>query len=195
MTMKTKRRLAIGGGTTLCAVLTILIAITSIPENEQQLTANVPETSSVSTVITLNKEKPESINNNGDADNISGESSADPQIESDYNAPIENNTIVIEQDIPDIETEQSVPAAPPEIEDEPMLTTPNTEPTYTPEQHQPDAQITTAPTPASTPRHGDTKDGMIYINGFGWVRNDGGGGIGEPASDMYENGNKIGSFG
>lgn len=193
MTMKTKRRLAIGGGTTLCAVLTILIAITSIPENEQQLTANVPETSSVSTVITANMEKPERANNE-DADNISGESRADPQIEPDFYAPIESDVIVIEQDIPDTDTEQRVPSESPQIEDEPMLTTPN-DPTYTPEQHQQDAQITTAPTPASTPRHGDTKDGMIYINGFGWVSNDGGGGIGEPASDMYENGNKIGSFG
>ena len=194
MTMKTKRRLAIVGGTTLCAALTLLIAITSIPENEQ-LTANVPETSSVSTVNTSDKEKPESINNNEDADNISGESSADPQTEPDCNSPIESHVIVIEQDIPDTDTEQSVPSELPQIEDEPMLTTPNTDPTYTPEQHQPDAQITTAPTPSSTPKHGDTKDGMIYINGFGWVRNDGGGGIVEPASDMYENGNKIGSFG
>lgn len=194
MTMKTKRRLAIGGGTTLCAALTLLITITYIPENEPQLTANIPETSSVSTVITPNKEKPERANN-ADADNISGESSADPQIEPDCNSPIESHVIVIEQDIPDTDTEQSVPSEPPQIEDEPMLTTPNTDPTYTPEQHQPAPQITTAPTPASTPRHGDTKDGMIYINGFGWVRNDGGGGIVEPASDMYEKGNKIGSFG
>lgn len=192
MTMKTKRRLAIGSGTTLCAALTILIAITSIPENEQ-LTANIPETSSVSTVNTSDKEKPERINNNEDADNIS--SSADPQTEPDCNAPIASDVIVIEQDIPDTDTEQRVPSEPPQIEDEPMLTTPNTAPTYTPEQHQPAPQITTAPTPSSTPSHGDTKDGMIYINGFGWVKNDGGGGIGEPASDMYENGNKIGSFG
>ncbi len=43
--------------------------------------------------------------------------------------------------------------------------------------------------------HGQKKDGMIYINGFGWVVDEGGGGVCEPAPDMYENGNKIGYFG
>ena len=36
---------------------------------------------------------------------------------------------------------------------------------------------------------------MIFINGFGWVGDEGGGGVCEPAPDMYENGNKIGYFG
>lgn len=44
----------------------------------------------------------------------------------------------------------------------------------------------------NTPAHGDTKDGMIYVDGFGWIPNEGGGGQGTYAEDMYENGNKIG---
>lgn len=44
----------------------------------------------------------------------------------------------------------------------------------------------------NTPAHGDTKDGMIYVDGFGWIPNEGGGGQGIYAEDMYENGNKIG---
>ena len=44
----------------------------------------------------------------------------------------------------------------------------------------------------STPAHGSTKDGMIYIDGFGWITNQGGGGSGTTAGDMYENGNKVG---
>lgn len=44
----------------------------------------------------------------------------------------------------------------------------------------------------NAPSHGDTKDGMIYIDGFGWIPNEGGGGSGITAEDMYENGNKIG---
>ena len=35
-------------------------------------------------------------------------------------------------------------------------------------------------------------NGQIYIPGFGWVQNNGGGGSGTVAEDMYENGNKIG---
>ncbi len=50
----------------------------------------------------------------------------------------------------------------------------------------------TQPSKETTPSHGDTKDGMIYIDGFGWIPNEGGGGQGIYAADMYENGNKIG---
>jgi uncharacterized membrane protein YcgQ (UPF0703/DUF1980 family) len=41
---------------------------------------------------------------------------------------------------------------------------------------------------------GETKDGKIYIQGFGWIDNNGGGGSGTTASEMYENGNKIGNM-
>lgn len=42
-----------------------------------------------------------------------------------------------------------------------------------------------------TPRTGDTKDGLVYVEGFGWLPDEGEG-SGTYASDMYENGNKIG---
>mgnify|MGYP007025213280 CR=1 FL=1 len=42
-----------------------------------------------------------------------------------------------------------------------------------------------------TPKTGDTKDGMVYVEGFGWL-SDEGAGSGTYAGDMYENGNKIG---
>lgn len=42
------------------------------------------------------------------------------------------------------------------------------------------------------PKTGDIKDGMMYVEGFGWVPYEGGGGQGIYAADMYENGNKIG---
>lgn len=44
---------------------------------------------------------------------------------------------------------------------------------------------------AQTPKTGDTKDGMVYVEGFGWLPDEGKG-SGTYASDMYENGNKIG---
>ncbi|MVB11728.1 hypothetical protein CAFE_24520 [Caprobacter fermentans] len=47
---------------------------------------------------------------------------------------------------------------------------------------------------SSTPKSGDKKDGKIYIPGFGWVTDNGGGGSGTTAGDMYENGNKIGNM-
>ena len=64
-----------------------------------------------------------------------------------------------------------------------------TEPTTPPAYEEPED---TTPPADDTPSHGDTKDGMIYIDGFGWVPNEGGGGSGSNADDMYENGNKVG---
>jgi hypothetical protein len=42
-----------------------------------------------------------------------------------------------------------------------------------------------------TPKTGDTKDGMVYVEGFGWLPDEGAG-SGTAADDMYENGNKVG---
>ncbi|MDI6877926.1 MAG: hypothetical protein QMC95_00325 [Desulfitobacteriaceae bacterium] len=47
---------------------------------------------------------------------------------------------------------------------------------------------------SSTPKSGDKKDGKIYVPGFGWIDDNGGGGSGTTAGDMYENGNKIGKM-
>ncbi len=106
--------------------------------------------------------------------------------------------IEIEQSFHEPEKDNE-PPAPPVIEDEEMLTNPDKEPTYEPEQIEVKPQ-TEAPSNPANPNinpemHGQRKDGMIFINGFGWVVDEGGGGVCEPAPDMYENGNKIGYFG
>lgn len=45
----------------------------------------------------------------------------------------------------------------------------------------------------SQPKMGDKNDkGQIYIDGFGWVKDEGGGGKGTVVQGMKENGNKIG---
>ena len=53
---------------------------------------------------------------------------------------------------------------------------------------------TTAPAPAES-YHGQTSGDYIYVNGFGWIFNEGGGGEGSLNYEMYCNGNKIGYFG
>jgi len=50
------------------------------------------------------------------------------------------------------------------------------------------------PTSSSEPQGGEKKDGKIYVPGFGWIEDNGGGGSGTTADDMYENGNKIGEM-
>ena len=57
---------------------------------------------------------------------------------------------------------------------------------------QPPEEVITADT---TPANGTIKDDMIYIIGFGWVENEGGGGEGTCDHEMKTNGNKIGCFG
>jgi len=61
-----------------------------------------------------------------------------------------------------------------------------------PESETPKAPVTQPPAQNQYPRTGDIKDGMMYVEGFGWVPYEGGGGQGIYAADMYENGNKIG---
>lgn len=99
-----------------------------------------------------------------------------------------------------IEVDQSFTAAtkpeappPPEITDTSALTDPTEPPKY--ESEQVEIKLQQTEPPSDSPKHGDKKDGMIYINGFGWVADNGGGGTNEYVTDMYENGNKIGYFG
>lgn len=202
MTMKTKRSLAVGGGTVMCAALAILIAARFAPEPEAtaSYTSDTSSTPPISVEISTAKreeaksieiEKPAEstiIPDNGAAD------SAPEEINAEF---IENGGIEIEQNFPEPEkTEsniQSEPPPPPEITDEAVLTNPDVTPEYTPEQTT--VADTSDEQPADTPKHGEKKDGKIYINGFGWVTDNGGGGQAEYADDMYENGNKIGYFG
>ena len=202
MTMKTKRGLAVGGGTALCAVLAILIATRFAPEPE----ATAPDTSDTSSTTSISVEistarreetKPIEIEKPAESTIIPDNSiptESDPEKEAaDF---IEDGGIEINQDFPEPEKTESAPQIeppePPKIEDDEMLTNPDKEPIYEPEQTEVKQQ---PETPSDTPKHGDTKDGMIYINGFGWVVDEGGGGRSEYDSEMYVNGNKIGYFG
>ena len=205
MTMKTKRSLAVGGGTVLCAALAVLIAARFAPEPE----ATAPDTSdtssttsSISVEISTAKreetkpieiEKPEVSTV---IDPVNKPSEIDPDKESeDF---IEDGGIEIEQNFPEPEKDNE-PPAPPMIEDEEMLTNPDKKPTYEPEQVEVKPQTETPANPTNPninpAMHGQKKDGMIFINGFGWVVDEGGGGRNEYVDDMYENGNKIGYFG
>ena len=210
MTMKTKRGLAVGGGTALCAALAILIAARFAPEPEATApdTSDTSSTTSISVEISTAKreetkpieiEKPAEstiIPDNGAADSTPTES--DP--EKDAADFIEDGGIEINQDFSEPEETESAsqnePPEPPKIEDDEMLTNPDKEPTYEPEQTEVKPQPETPANPNINPAmHGQRKDGMIFINGFGWVVDEGGGGRSEYDSEMYENGNKIGYFG
>ena len=189
MTMKTKRGLAVGGGTALCAALAVLITMRFTPDSKPTTdSAPTPTSSSssqISAEVTASKHeetKPAAQDN----------SSAITQSEVHENNNADESSVTeVVQNFPESKKE-SVPPAPPKIEDEETLTNPNSEPTYESDQTEVNPQSETS---SDTPKHGDRKDGKIYINGFGWIDDEGGGGIGYTDDGMYQNGNKIGSFG
>ena len=203
MTMKTKRGLAVGGGTALCAALAILIAAQFAPEPKavEPSASEVSSTPSVSVKISTPKNeetKPIEIQKPEASATVKPDdkpAEVDPDKESENF--IGDGGVEIEQNFPEPEKDNE-PPAPPVIEDKEMLTNPDKEPVYEPEQVKPQQTETLADSanPNINPTlHGQKKDGMIFINGFGWVADEGGGGRSEYDSEMYENGNKIGYFG
>ncbi len=111
--------------------------------------------------------------------------------EIQYDEFINNGGIEVDQSFEEATKPQAPPS--PEIDDKDALTNPSEPPKYESEQIEIKPQVTE---PSSDePKHGDKKDGMIYIDGFGWIPDEGGGSKSEYAGGMYENGNKIGFFG
>lgn len=119
------------------------------------------------------------------------------KIQEDAENTEKRNELVIEP-----ETESSVESGKQEIQQEPEktkdekpgelpalaedanTTNPNTPPVY-------EEAKEIIPSADDTPKTADTKDGMVYIEGFGWLPDEGIG-SGTNADDMYENGNKVG---
>lgn len=81
-----------------------------------------------------------------------------------------------------------------------QTTVPETTTTTTPPVTEPTTSITTTQsipiaTATTTPKNGTIEGNMIWVQGFGWIEYEGGGGIGYYDAEMYTNGNKIGYFG
>lgn len=193
MKEKTKRGLIIGGATAVCAAMVCVIGMQFTKDDEPIQTAKLPEQTTPAVTVAIS---------------TTAKTESEPIESEDENTPLEDNSVtdipeetveipedaeVIQQDFPEQTTTAATTPPPPEITDEAVLTNPDVTPEYTPEQTT--VADTSDEQPADTPKHGEKKDGKIYINGFGWVTDNGGGGQAEYADDMYENGNKIGYFG
>lgn len=207
MKIKTQRTLAVGGGTVFCAALAVLIATRFAPD-DTPITTSTPESSPTAQVnVQISTSKPsvskptEKIpENNSDIDNTASNTIISTDPEKEAANFIEGGGIEVRQDFPESEKKtenntNSAPIEPPKVTDESALTDPTKEPTYderqtviTPTENSNNSKVNAA-------MHGQKRDGMIFINGFGWVKDNGGGGEGEYLEGMYENGNKIGSFG
>lgn len=112
-------------------------------------------------------------------------------IETETKTDIKTN----EQDLqPDpVKTEEEKPSKAPEVKEDADVENPAAEPEYKEDTTAPQPDSTAGNTTDNTPKTGDTKDGYMYIEGFGWIE-DQGAGTGIQADDMYENGNKIGTM-
>ena len=202
LTEKTKRNLAVGGGILVCIGLTAAIGLRfgSGPAAEDVLPA---ETSALTEVMVnpAEVEKEES----GEMEIETSAPASEPEMEStavleetDTAAPVSDGspeeTSQEEQSIqPDVQK--------PDAPEEEVLTDPARKPDGTkvetppaPVEHDAVAtpEIQEPAQAPEEPQAGDTQNGQIYIPGFGWVEDHGGGSSGTVAEDMYENGNKIG---
>lgn len=168
MSEKTKKTLLIVGLLVLCVVLAIGIGKALYKEPEVSIAGGteVEEATEVVVETETTQAAVEFIEET--------EVSTELVIETEVQSEVEEG---IQELQPEAEkTEEEKPETPPE-------TTPEDEPTQPAENPEPSD---------NTPSNGDTQDGMIYIDGFGWIENEGGGGSGTVDEDMYENGNKVG---
>lgn len=166
----TKNRLIVVALVAVCALLLVGIGAVLYKEPDSSLTQN-------------DKEKGTDIV-------IDAETIAETEeliIESEIATTVDNDTQKIQSDAE--KTEDGKPEEPPTLSEDSDTSNPDKEPSYE------DGAGNNGGTPENNnPSHGDTKDGMIYIDGFGWVPDNGGGGSGSSADDMYENGNKVGTM-
>ncbi len=180
MKESTKKWLVIAGLIVVCALLVFGISSVLYKEPQQVLTGE--ETTAEDVEL--------SVESGDDTEKVSEET---VKPEDDKELVIENeteNTVESgEQNLqPSPEkTEDEKPQEPPMTKEDTDLKNPDAEPVYEPEEKAEEPA-----TKKETAGHGDTKDGMIYIDGFGWIPDEGGGGSGTTANDMVENGNKVG---
>lgn len=173
----TKKRLIIAGLAAVCVLLIFGISRVLYKEPVQDLPKESKPTEEVELMVDTEE------TGRVQKETESTEETKELIIETETENGVESGKQEIQQT--PAKTEDEKPEEPPALTEDADTTKPDTPPTYEePEETTPPAD--------NTPSHGDTKDGMIYIDGFGWVPNEGGGGSGSTADDMYENGNKVG---
>ena len=190
-----KKHVIIASLSAVCVAMVCMIAAqfnTKLPSAEKvEETTTAPEI----TVAITTKPKEEKNFTTDNSKDVSVNTITETEVitsEIQHKDFVESGGIEIDQSFTEATKPETAPP-PPEISDTAALTNPAEPPKYESEQIEIKPQVTEPP--SDTPKHGDKKDGMIYINGFGWVVDNGGGGTNEYVYNMYENGNKIGYFG
>lgn len=179
---KAKKRMMIGGLGALCLVLAIILTVLFSGDGPSQ--DAVATTSGDSSGISVGGISPSSklevsvppVSSSPDASASSG-SALD---------------VTKERHIETGQTESSSPASEPKkptVSDSSALTNSSKKPTYSKKQTHPSQS-------ASQPKAGDKKDGKVYVDGFGWIKDEGGGAVGETVGNEGDTltGNKVGQM-
>lgn len=194
MKANVKKHVIIGTLSALCVAMICVIGTqfgTNSPSDDEAVTEKSTTTEITVAIAAKPKEEKIPTVTNSISETQKEEKSAETS-EIQYEEFIDNGGIEVDQSFTESTKPETAPP-PPEITDQAVLTNPVEPPKYESEQVEIKPPVTEQP--SDTPKHGDKKDGMIYINGFGWIVDYGGGSRSEYAAGMYENGNKIGYFG
>lgn len=188
MNEKTKKGLMIGG---LAVVgLGLLIGIGMRFQKAGSATLEAAESKEPETEAVMDIDMPDETAEKEMKVTIKREAEIEEESELVIEPSAEESIKETAQDLQEtpVKTEEKKPEEPPTANED-AVTNSETEPVYNEDTIQTSQESKQSD---STPKHGDKKDGMIYIDGFGWIVDEGGGGSGTVAEDMYENGNKIG---
>ena len=195
MTEKTKKYLAIGASGAVCIGLLAAIGLQlgKPPAKQDKL----PEQSSIVSEIVVDPSKDTSETNPVIKPNDK-ETNSLANGQQTAEQPVDNRPPQTDQTQQSIQPDVAKPKPP----SQQALTDPTQKPDGTkvdtppePVEHEKVEQPQELPPQPNEPQAGDTENGKIYIPGFGWVEDHGGGRSGIVADDMYENGNKIGIMG
>ena len=169
LSAKTQKRLLVSGLAVLCVVLAAAV-FSFVGGNGEKDKTNIAENNK-SNNVTVDDIKADD-KSGVSVPNIAKTPTGGTESQTSSNVVLDINK---QQDVevPITQTPEK-PAEPekPVVKDEEATKNPDTPPAYDKEQ-------TTVEPKSSEPKSGDKKDGKVYIPGFGWVKDEGGGSKGE----------------
>lgn len=177
---KTKKRLILSVGLVISIVLIILIATQFKKEPVKEVADS--STSSATTITPAEALKTQK-------DIVVQDSKVAEATKSTTQTPNTAISSGTKQTIQPDPVKPTTPTAKPKSTDKTSGT--DKKPTVT---GKPNTAAKDSTTSKTEPKSGEKKDGKIYVPGFGWVKDNGGGTEVKPVDDMYENGNKIGEM-
>ncbi|HCA28784.1 MAG TPA: hypothetical protein DEP23_03990 [Ruminococcaceae bacterium] len=165
--MTKKKMFIIGGSAAFCVLIIALIAV---------LTGGTPSAADTGTVSQTASDPTTSVT-------VSAIDQTTSTVSNSTKSGDLNNNIA------ETEKDTSTPV-PPTVKDESQLTNPNSKPSY-------DSKDTKVNSDSNKPKNGDRKDGKIYVDGFGWIDDEGGTASGQVMGNEGDqlSGNQVGNMG